>query len=425
MNLVSKIRGNKLFKSGLNYSLFGTLSTVCTMVIGFLNMKWLGPELLGLWQSLCVINLYTVFLQLGIQSGLNLELPLALGEKNKEKELNLVSTAFAFAILISLVLIIFTISVLFFLICNGYGLDVICGFGVVALIAIFSCFRLHYIATFRSANAFDKLTRIYKYEIITKLILIFFIYKYQYFGLLFYHVGIEAIFLLGLYIFSPYKGIKPSFHKKEFSILFKRGLFMTIFNQIKNVTASSPTLILLYLGGVLSVGYFNPALTLKSVVNLVPTQIAQFLHPQLAYKYGQSKKAKDMWNYFKTLAWVVPICLLPFVIIGIILCPYFISTFFPKYSESIMPICILLIGFMFSTTFFSRGFLITIRAYKLVIILEVLDLILFVGLPCIFILLGYYPVLISMALGLTSAYIISYIINIFMTKRELFKEKYN
>ena len=83
----------------MNYSLFSTVSSVCTMIIVFLNMRWLGPELLGLWQSLSVINLYLPFLQLGIQSGLNLELPLALGANDKERAERLVCVGLAFVLL--------------------------------------------------------------------------------------------------------------------------------------------------------------------------------------------------------------------------------------------------------------------------------------------------------------------------------------
>ena len=65
-------------------------------------MRWLGPELLGIWQSITIINSYLPIIQLGIQSGLNLELPVLLGAGKKEKALEYVSTALAFAIFLSI-----------------------------------------------------------------------------------------------------------------------------------------------------------------------------------------------------------------------------------------------------------------------------------------------------------------------------------
>lgn len=425
MSVVSRIKSNKILKSGVNYSIFSTISTLCTMVIGFLNMRWLGPELLGLWQSLTVINLYLPFLQLGIQSGLNLELPLALGAEDNQRAKRLVSTGLAFATLLAIILVVSVMVVISFIYYKGVTNDILVGIFAIFVIAIISCFRLHFIATYRSANAFDRLTNIYKIEIITKIILVYAIYKYHYYGLLLFHVGIELVFTCGLYLKAPYRHLKPRFLKEDFKCLVRRGVFMTIFNQIKNTTSSAPTLMLLTLGGVSYVGLFNPALTVRALVNLIPNQIAQFLHPQMGYKYAQTHNAIDLWPYFKKITIWMPICLIPVALIGIVSCPYVITCFFPKYNESIVPICIMIVGFMFSTTFYTRGFLITIKAYKLVICLELMDMLLFVGLPAI--LIKMYPdnILNAMSAGLSLGYIISYFVNIVFVKHEIFKPKYN
>lgn len=425
MSIITKFKANKLLKSGVNYSVFSTVSTLCTMIIGFLNMRWLGPELLGLWQSLAVINLYLPFLQLGIQSGLNLELPLALGAEDHQRAERLVRTGLAFATLLALVLLASASVVFFFMYYKGVSMDVLIGTMAIFVIAIISCFRLHFIATYRSANAFDRLTNVYKIEIIVKVLLVYAIYKYQYYGLLLFNVGVEFVFTLGLYIKAPYRHLKPRFLKEDFMCLLKRGVFMTVFNQIKNTTSSAPTLMLLTLGGMSFVGLFNPALTVRALVNLIPNQIAQFLHSQMGYKYARTHNAIDLWPYFKKITIWMPVCLIPVAIIGIIGCPFVISHFFPRYNESIIPICIMIVGFMFSTTFYTRGFLITIKAYKLVILLELMDMLLFVGLPAALIVIYTDHILIAMATGLSVSYIISYFVNIVLVKREIFKKKYN
>ena len=425
MSLLVKVKSNGLLRSGMNYSLFSTVSSVCTMIIGFLNMRWLGPELLGLWQSLSVINLYLPFLQLGIQSGLNLELPLALGANDKERAERLVCVGLAFAISLASILILLTSIVVSYLSLRGVSNEILFGTIAISFIAILSCYRLHYIATFRSAKAFDKLANIYKWEIFSKILLVYAIYRYQYYGLLIFHVGIEFVFTIGMYIKAPYRKLKPKFFKTDFICLLKRGIFMTVFSQIKNTTASAPTLMLLFLGSISSVGLFNPALTVRALVNMIPNQIAQFLHPQMGYKYAQTKNASDLWPYFKVITIWMPICLIPMAVIGVAFCPYVISNFFPEYNESIIPICIMIIGFMFSTTFYTRGFLIMIKSYQLVILLELMDMLLFAGLPALLIILYRDYILIAMSAGLSIGYIISYFLNIIIVKKEIFKEKYN
>lgn len=85
----------------------------------------------------------------------------------------------------------------------------------------------------------------------------------------------------------------------------------------------------------------------------------------------------------------------------------------------------MIVGFMFSTTFYTRGFLITIKAYKLVICLELMDMLLFVGLPAILIKMYSDNILNAMSAGLSLGYIISYFVNIVFVKHEIFKPKYN
>lgn len=67
----------------------------------------------------------------------------------------------------------------------------------------------------------------------------------------------------------------------------------------------------------------------------------------------------------------------------------------------------------------------SVKAYKLVILLELMDMLLFVGLPAALIVIYTDHILIAMATGLSVSYIISYFVNIVLVKREIFKKKYN
>lgn len=160
MNIIDKIKNNPLFKVGAGYSLASTCSSICTMVIGFLNMRWLGPELLGIWQSVTIINAYLPFLQLGIQSGLNLELPIMLGAKKESKALKLIAISYAFAISLAAFLFILSVIAVIVMVMKGVEMKILLAFAVVMLTAIEFYFRYHFIARYRSAGAFHYLTRI-------------------------------------------------------------------------------------------------------------------------------------------------------------------------------------------------------------------------------------------------------------------------
>jgi len=425
LRFIKKTNDKSLLKTGVNYSISATFYSVVGMVAGFLSLRWLEPEVYGVWQSFTIISSYLPILQLGIQSGLNLELPIMLGRGEKEKGNSIVSTGLYFAICLSLLLSGGSAIVFLFLLFKHKSLEVLMGFIAISLIAIIQCYRLHYIATYRSAAAFHKLSKIYIISACVNLVLIYFIFQFRYYGLIGYHVVSEFVATLLMWYSAPYRNLKPIFSSYCFKQLFKRGIFMTFVNQIIGIIESVPKLLLLTFGGVGLVGLFSPALAIGTVFNLIPSQIVQFLQPQFGYKYGQTGKAIDMWDYLKRISIIMPLCILPFSLIGCFFMPLVLEYLFPKYLESLMAIRIMLIGFAFSSGFITRSFLITIKAYREVVILYIIDLFLFVSLPLLLIKLGSEPIIINMSLGLTASYFISYCLTTFFASFTLKKNKYN
>lgn len=417
-------RQNKLLKSGVKYSISSTLSSVVLMFVNLASMHWLGPDILGIWQSLTIIIAYLPFLQLGIQSGLNLELPIELGKGNIERSKNLVATAKYFAICLAYLIILIGIFVFLYLLQTEVEDEYLFGFIAVLLISVITCFRLHFVATYRSAKAFDKLSNIYLVDSFANLIFLLFIYFYHYYGLLIYYVGKELIATFLMHVYAPYRDLKAHFDKAIFVILFKRGIFMTLFNQIKSAIDSFPKILLVSIGGVVQVGLFSPVLAVGILIHMIPNQLAQFLVPQMGYKYGESGKAQDMWIYLKKISLFMPFVILPFSIIGWLLIPYVVEYFFPRYIESIVPIRIMLFGFIFSIKL-AYNFLITIKAYYEVLFLQGVDVVCLLLIPYMFIIYSNYSLTTSLSLGLSIGYFVSYVINYSVVKRTVFQAKYN
>lgn len=424
-NILHKINNYPLFKTGVNYSISATLYSVVGMIAGFLSLRWLDPDVYGVWQSFTIILSYLPILQLGIQSGLNIELPIMLGKGEKSGAISIVSTGLFFALFLSFVFLFISIVVITILIVYHNPIDNVLGFMAISMIAIIQCYRLHYIATYRSASAFQKLSIIYLISSGANLLLIYCIYKYQYYGLLIYYVGSEVVATSLMWYNAPYRGVKPLFSSFFFKQLFKRGIFMTFVNQIIGIIDSLPKLLLLRMGGVIQVGLFAPALAIGTVFNLIPSQIAQFLQPQFGYKYGQTGNAMDMWRYLKTINLIMPICILPFSLLGWFAMPNLLELLFPKYLESLSAIRIMLIGFAFSSGFITRSFLITIKAYKEVVFLYLADLAIFIASPFVIIKVTDNPLIVSMSMGLTTSYFISYIMTFFVARRTIRRPQFN
>lgn len=316
MKLLKALKNNKLLKTGTNYSLASSLSSVVTMLIAMISLRWIGPDQLGVWQSLSVINSYIIFMQLGIQSGLNLELPIILGRGEKSNAENHISTALSFAILISIILLILGFFLIVFFYYSGKSSIYIYTAIAIVIMAVIDCYKLHYIATFRSAIAFDKLAKIYYIDLIVNLSFIPLIFFLSYSGYLIYQVGRHLFFSLLLFLYAPYRHVKPRYLSIPFKNLLKRGIFMTIVNQTKGIIESSSRLLILHFGNVLMVGLFSPALSIRTAMDMIPSQVSQFLNPQFGYKYGKSGKARDMWPYLNKASLIIPLVCIPFVALG-------------------------------------------------------------------------------------------------------------
>ena len=206
MNLFSN---KKLLKTGAKYSLISTISSIISMLIGIVMMLWLMPEEIGKWNAVSMFIAYLPFLQLGVQSGLSVELPIKIGENDDEKIRSYIANGYSFAIFISIVIAIIGI-ILAIVYYFNHGLDLALGIITVAISGICQSFSLHFTARFRSAKAFDDLSKVIAMTIPITLSSIFFIFKYHYYGILIYNSVPSIISVILRYLYLPYKDVKPS-----------------------------------------------------------------------------------------------------------------------------------------------------------------------------------------------------------------------
>ena len=182
---------------------------------------------------------------------------------------------------------------------------------------------------------------------------------------------------------------------------------------------------LLRFGSTVYVGLFSPALAIGNVINLLPGQISQFIVPQMGYKYGSTGQAKDLWPFVKKIMLVMPLAILPVSLVFYLVLPWLVNTFFVKYVESITAMQIMAFGFMFSSSSMVTNFLYTIKAYRDATFILLAEFICYLLLPSLFYKIVGLPLLISVAMGVSLAYVIIYIITFVVMRIALFKTKYN
>lgn len=425
MGALQKLKKSKLAKSGINYSLSSTSLSVISMVVSILNMRWLGPYELGIWQSLTIFSAYIPFLQLGIQSGLNLELPILLGSDDKNKIRSYIANAYFFSRMVTFLILCVGLIAAVALAVRGWGGKYIMGVLALTGLNVGTSIAYHFIARYRSSMAFDVLSRIIRLQILATILCIPLIYFFHYWGLLIYNSIPILIYAILMYKRSPFNDVKPAFTKDDTIYLVKRGTIQMCYTQTSTAIKTLQQWFLLHFGSTVYVGLFSPALAIGNIINMIPAQLNQFLVPQMGYKYGQTKQAKDLWPFAKKFTLVAPFVILPVSLSFYFILPWLITTFFTKYIEAIDAMQIMSLGFVFSASSAMGGFLYTIKAYKEATIIIATELICYLVLPSFFYLVVGLPLLKSLAWGVSTSFLCLYICTFVVLKVTLSKPAYN
>lgn len=424
MKIKSYIENHPIIKTGANYSFWASLKSLCTTIVGLTIMFWLSPFELGQWNAVSIFLAYTPFLQLGIQSGLNIELPIQLGKNRPEKAETLVANGYGYAILISLIIAVLGIlfSIIYYF---KSGVTISAGVLTITIVAICSSFQLHLIARFRSSKAFDRLTKIYMIEIPVIIFTVFLIYRYHYWGILMYNIIISAVDVFLLFKFTPFAKVKPYIRKPIILRMGKIGIALMVLVQLRTAAQTLPRWIIITKAGMEKLGLYTPATAINNLIGLIPGQIAQFFHPQMGYIYGQTGQASSMWPYVKKMVILLPLAAIPVAVCIWFLSPWLLDTFFPKYMESLWPMRIMAITFVFVSSITTSWLLNTLKAFKYSYLFSICD---FAGsfiYPYVMTCILPYNVLLSVTIGLAINGMMSYFLNILILRHVLNMPKYN
>ena len=425
MRLLEKLKGNRLAISGANYSLSSASLSIFSMLVSLLNMRWLGPSELGVWQSLCIVNAYIPFLQLGVQSALNVELPLLLGKSEDEKAKTFIANSLSLSIAVTTLIACFGVISTFIVWSKGLGINYILGVIAVTALNVANSIAYHFIARYRSSMSFDILSRIIRIQLFVAIGCIPMIYYFGFWGLLIYSSVPHLVYALLLLKKSPFNEVKPYITKSDMGYLTKRGIVLMLYGQTSTAIKTLPQWFLLQFGGTVFVGLFSPALAIGNVLNLIPSQLSQFIVPQMGYKYAQTGQAKELWPLVKRILIFMPMVILPFSVALYFSLPWLISTMFPKYIDAISAMQIMCLGFVFSCSSMTINFLYTIKAFKeatTILATEALSYLLFPVLT--FKILGV-SLLPAIAIGVSMTYLTVFMITFIVMKITLFKNKYN
>ena len=159
------------------------ISTLCRIAGGALQARLVGPELLGLFGSLGLVQGYLRFLQLGVINGLSRELPYWIGRGETQRVRELTATAQAWAICCG----VFVASVL-----GGFSLSSLisgnhwmaAGWATFALTSFLYFYSDAYLqTTYRTSSDFARLSAVNVVQNFLSLVLVLLVIYLSFYGL--------------------------------------------------------------------------------------------------------------------------------------------------------------------------------------------------------------------------------------------------
>lgn len=342
---MSKIREKlSVYKTPFIYTGSTVIKSLASILVSLVIAKYISPNELGLWSSISLVLIYSNFLQGGIINGLNLELPYAYGKGEIKKGNKLASVARTYIIFIAIISLF--VGLLFFLIYPTSNDKVKWSILSISLIIPITFYQNYLLSTFRSNNSFLKLSYIQIIESILNIVTLAFIVYYAYYGMLVKSVLVILMYTLLLHLSRPIR-VKHYWDKRVFMDLIKVGFPIFSLAYVESIASTIDKVWLIKFSDLTNLGLYSFGLYAITMVTLISSSIASYIYPRMTYNYGQNNNKIILWRMVKKITLILFIILMPIVIIGTFLIPYFIESFFPAYILSTKTMQVLLIAGLF------------------------------------------------------------------------------
>lgn len=336
--LVARVRRENIF---FLYSLSSLMVQASVMVAALVSLRYVPPELMGIWQTLTLVTTYGNVLGLGITSGLSREYPFFLGRKDRDQALGLAATAQSYVLLIGLIGSAAFLGAVF-VICP-LSIEWEWGLAGMGMFWLASQYRSYLAVTFR-ANTEFRLLAIWQFvEFGLNLGSLILVILVGYTGMVMRYVLLSLASVLVLYNIRPVR-IRPAFHWNHFQTLLATGIPQFISSYLIVSSLAFDQTIILQRGSVESVGLYTPVSAIAAIMMAIRVSITSYVNPQITYRLGQNGDPRSVNRGMLVAVGIVALISLPVVVVGIGAMPLVMPWLFPQYADAVRPAQIMLIG---------------------------------------------------------------------------------
>lgn len=346
-------------------TIFYTASSVAKAALGFLaafvTMQAVAPADVGLWNSLTLVTTYAAFLQVGINNGLNRELPYHLGSGDQPRAYRLAATAQAVTVLSCFVAVVAGAVALF--VFRGRDATFLTAIAVETIAVVCFFYQSYLVVTFRSTTSFTLLAKVELLAVGVGLVALPLVYYWGFPGMLWRIAGTSIVGIVLMHIVRPVR-VSPAWDRESLTQLIRTGGPIFALFYIESTFSTFDRVFLLKAGGVEQVGYYSLALMGQQAMLVVPTAIAAYVYPRMTYHWGKHHDRHALWASAWKATAVAVLAMLPLVAAGLVFIPWMVSTFFPRYTPGISSAQILLVGSLFSGGVIGVNALWSLKAWR-------------------------------------------------------------
>lgn len=329
------------------------------MVSGFVVLRWLTPDDLGLWQSVLLIQTYMFVFQFGALKGLARELPYRLGSKDP-RAVEFASAAQTVS-LIGAAMLVLGAGIAAFLLSGQERVSY--SVPVVLLGSASSLYSAFLIVIYWAHRSFERLATIKLVMAAVNVGTLGLVYAFRYEGLVLRFLLLQTLPLALTFASLPMR-VPVRWSWPAFVTLTKVGIPLFVFAYAIGIAKTFPRLILLHSGGPELVGYFAPAAAIIAVTIILPTAIGQYVGPNMSFRLGETGSPQSLWPAaWKGSVWFLVVSALPLLLASQAL-PRLVELLFPKYGDAAPAVVWVSIAGMFSGSNVTLAALRSLKAWR-------------------------------------------------------------
>ncbi|MDC0296338.1 oligosaccharide flippase family protein [Akkermansiaceae bacterium] len=302
-------------------------------ITGIIVARLVDPDDMGIFVSTTIILTFIPLFLIGINNGLNRELPYVLGQERFDDAKEMRDTSISFALIVSVLLfsIILIISIRFLMFGN-YKLA--CAFLSTSILSAVYPLTTMQEVTYRTNNEFLQLSRIKFYSVFTAVISILLVFYFNYYGMLIRSALITLAYLWFLYYLSSHK-FKFGINLIVFRRLFKTGFPIAIVAYMYVIFTGLDKVFIVKYFGIEAVGNFVPAIQIATALSVLPTSIYQIIYPRMANRYGKTNSIISLKKLAFKPQILLAFGLIPLFLIIVLCVGPFVEFVLPKYTAGI------------------------------------------------------------------------------------------